>query len=277
MGNQRDDKQKQAIAENLRNIIFLESSKPYKDIDSDLIKECVDFLMEIEGNEKLSQEQIEKARERFLDSAKSNGVSINKPTKKLKFKALLAAACIVIVLVIASFTAMAFGVDTVAILKEFGDSIVEMFAGEKEEYKGVTIIKNGDTVKYDSIDSFIENESIDVLYPTILPSGEKISCIQIFDEEGMDEPDKVYRNINFVVLSSDIAISISEDPAVSKRIIENKNYNVKTINGFTCYIDNSADAISIQYNIIYNSKTLTINTTTEEDALLIINNLKESN
>ena len=52
---------KQALIDNLRAIIYLEVRKHYTVMDSDLITECVDFLMELEGQKRLTEDQVKKA------------------------------------------------------------------------------------------------------------------------------------------------------------------------------------------------------------------------
>ena len=48
----------ESFRDKLRAIIILESSKPYEEMDGVLVKECVDFLMELEGIERLTKEEI---------------------------------------------------------------------------------------------------------------------------------------------------------------------------------------------------------------------------
>ena len=60
MGNRQDfSAEKQSLKDKLMAIILLETSKDYKEMDSDLVTECVDFLMELEGKEKLTKKEIE--------------------------------------------------------------------------------------------------------------------------------------------------------------------------------------------------------------------------
>lgn len=49
---------KEEIRNKLMSIVLVELEKEYKEIDSDLITECIDFITEIDGNEKLTDEEI---------------------------------------------------------------------------------------------------------------------------------------------------------------------------------------------------------------------------
>ncbi len=273
MENQYNNEDKKILAEKIRTIIFLESAKSDDEIDIDLIEECVDFLMELEGREDISKEQIELAKNKVFNSAKSNIVNIHETKKKRSFKALLVAACIAVVLLVANFTAMAFGVDTVAILKEFGNCIVEMFAGEKDEFKGVTIIKNDVSLKYDSVEEFFKEEKLEVLYPTKFPDGVEFSHVQIVEKESKIETGKNYFNINFVTNSPETYMYITTEKGLFEKILQNKELNKKEIDGFTCYV--KKDKFCIQYNIIHNNQVYAIVSPTEENIITIINNLRE--
>lgn len=54
----------QTLKDKLTAIILLETAKDYKDMDSDLVTECVDFLSELEG--KPSAAHREEARARLM-------------------------------------------------------------------------------------------------------------------------------------------------------------------------------------------------------------------
>ena len=86
-------------------------------------------------------------------------------------KLLIAAVISVSLLLAANFAAMAMGYDSLAILKEFGDRLIEMFEGEKTEYKGITITKGGEVIAYSSVEKFYSKTEYDVLYPSKLPQG----------------------------------------------------------------------------------------------------------
>ena len=138
-----NDESNQALVEKLRAIIEIESSKPISEQDVDLIDECVDYLMELENGIELTDEELESGKKHIYMLLDKN----KKPQKKLRFKGLLIAACLAILILLANFVALACGIDTISILKEWGHNIVEMFEGEKEEYGGVTIIKENESIK----------------------------------------------------------------------------------------------------------------------------------
>ncbi len=275
MENQYNNEDKKILAEKIRTIIFLESEKSDDEMDIDLINECVDFLMELEGREDLSKEQIESARNKVFNSAESNIVNINRK-KKRSLKALLIAACVVLfVLVTTLLSTVAFDWNGASILNELGNKVFDMFSGEKTELHGITVIQNGENTVYNSIEDFLEEKQMNVLYPTELPSGFNLKEIDIYDEPGLENPEKMYETVRYVTNSYEVSIEVTNNPDFKKAIIENENLSIEKINGFTCYTDNSTELLFAQSYIIIGDLTYTVTAQTKDDVLLIINNLEE--
>lgn len=170
-----NDESNQALVEKLRAIIEIESSKPISEQDVDLIDECVDYLMELENGIELTDEELESGKKHIYMLLDKN----KKPQKKLRFKGLLIAACLAILILLANFVALACGIDTISILKEWGHNIVEMFEGEKEEYGGVTIIKENESLSFDSLEDFEKNTNFEILIPTVFPEGIELKKVKI--------------------------------------------------------------------------------------------------
>ena len=64
MKNTKADKE--TVLALLRAIIDYECSKPYREIDSEFVSKCVDYIYEIEGFRRLTQDEIkENVREIF--------------------------------------------------------------------------------------------------------------------------------------------------------------------------------------------------------------------
>ncbi len=57
---------KQEIICLLEKIILIECDKYYKDMDADLVSECVDFLLELQGVA-LDKEKVEKGRNKVIE------------------------------------------------------------------------------------------------------------------------------------------------------------------------------------------------------------------
>lgn len=261
----------QEIIEKLRAIIDLEEFKPLAERDVDLITECVDYLMELEQGVELTQEELEEEKQKIYAYNKN----LNKPAKKLKFKGLLIAACFVILMLLANFAAMACGIDTISILKEWGHRIVEMFEGEETEYKGYTIIKQGEIINFDSVDDFENNTQINILYPTVFPQNIELKTITLvgsYDENNNYTSD--YHTISFITNNPNISVIVHTNPSYIKSFITNESLSFVEINGYECYIDNVNR--NIHATFVCQDNTYIVKSNSLDELKLIVSNLKES-
>ena len=99
MGNKQDfSAEKHSLKDKLMAIILLETSKPYKEMDSDLVTECVDFLMELEGKEKLTKSEIEQRVNAIPFKGKVTAIG-SYTKKRLRAKRLAVIAAILAVII----------------------------------------------------------------------------------------------------------------------------------------------------------------------------------
>ena len=100
MGNRQDfSAEKQSLKDKLMAIILLETSKDYKDMDSDLVTECVDFLMELEGKQKLTKAEIEQRVNEIPFKGKVTAIG-SYAKKRIRAKRLAVIAAILAVIVV---------------------------------------------------------------------------------------------------------------------------------------------------------------------------------
>lgn len=260
----------QEIIEKLRAIIDLEESKPLAERDVDLITECVDYLMELEQGVELTQEELEEEKQKIYAYNKN----LNKPAKRFKFKGLLVAACFVILMLLANFVAIACGVDTIAMLKNLGYSIVEMIVGEQKDIDGNSIVKVEKSLSYNSIEDFLQTETDAILYPTKMPDGIDIDSIKIRNSmEDFSTYNVDYKDYFFVATDSNYSFIVRTSPNAQKQFLTNSNLDHEIINSYDCYI--FQDTTYVQCNFIHENIVYEISVPTYESLITIINNLKE--
>lgn len=259
----------QALIEKLRAIIEFESSKPISEQDVDLIDECVDYLMELENGIELTDEELENGKKQIymlLDKKK-------KPQKKLRFKGLLIAACLAILMLLANFVALACGVDTISILKEWGNSIVEMIQGERVEHNDISIIKD-EKKMFSSIEELGNSVDFNFLYPTLLPEDINITLITLggsYDEN--INFDSNYKTIAFVTSDPSVSVKIHTNPEYLNNYINGTDLTSQQICGYICYL--IVEENFVQCSFEHNSISYVVNTRNTEELFVILNNLKE--
>lgn len=247
-------------------IILLETSKDYKKMDSDLVTECVDFLMELEGKERFTKEEIEQRVKEIPFKGKVAALN-SYAKKKLRAKRIAVIAAVLAVL-ITLFGIFAIGSgDTVTeFFRKVGDSVHELLNGGPQEYDNITFYKNEEMKTYSSIENLVKDEEIEILYPTWLPNGEKIIEISYLIE----------KDTEMYLLSSNepyhsISIEINTDLAEDYKL----NCIQKEIEGIVVYYEKTPQFI--QANFVYKNNYYIVNSDTEDNLFRIIENLKEIN
>jgi hypothetical protein len=153
----------------LNGIIDAEIKKPVKKIDSDTIDECVNWLIELNGQEvKISEETIKQR-------AKSIIAEHYKPKiRRFNFKSMrfAMAACILVLLSVQFISFTAFSINFFDWTKNTFLSLI-----------GVEIQENNreftasDSREYKTIEEFRLAENIEIVVPTWLPDGIEIKSI----------------------------------------------------------------------------------------------------
>ncbi len=260
----------QELIKMLHAVVWAETQKALDKMDTELIKVCVDLLIKYENLEPLSPQQLKQAQDDLIKIAKEKDKPRLALCKRKSLKTILIAACCAVLLLVAALVSVSVGKDTWSKLSEFGNRIVELLVGEEAEDNGVTIIQNGEFESYDSLDQFLNNNDLNILYPTVFPSGIELTNIQVFNSSKIETENS--SKILFFTNSKDIAFYIYADFDSSKDIVKNAFGTKKIINDYTCYI--LEDGI-IQYDFVFNNYLYTVNASSHEEAIEIINNLKE--
>lgn len=267
MGNNHDKTAgNQTLKDKLMAIILLETAKDYKKMDSDLVTECVDFLMELEGKERLTKEEIEQRVNEIPFKGKVMALN-SYAKKKLRAKRIAIIAAVLAVLIIL-FGMLAIGSgDTVTeFFRQIGDSISTFLNDGPKEHSGITFYKYDKKIEYSSLEDFKESEGVDILYPTWLPEDEKIIEIR-------------YQ----VVAESEIYVLCSSDPEHSIMIDINTdlvddiklNCEEKEVANHMVYYEKTPKYM--QANFVYKNNCYVVNSDSEDNLFRIIENLKEIN
>lgn len=267
MRNRQDFRaEKQSLKDKLMAIILLETSKDYKEMDSDLVTECVDFLMELEGKQKLTKAEIEQRVNAIPFKGKVTAIgSYAKKQIRVKRLAVIAAVLAVIVALF-GIIAVASGDFLDELIMKLDDSFHEWIESGPKEYGDITFYTSDETKTYSSIEELAESEGIEILYPTWLPENEKIISIWHL-VEGESER---------YLLQCDVpkhSIEIKVNTNLHKDYI--LNCTEKEIEGFLVYYEKTPQYL--QANFVYKNNRYAVQSDTEDNLFRIIENLKEIN
>lgn len=265
MGNKQDtNASKQSLKDKLMAIILLETSKDYKEMDSDLVTECVDFLMELEGKQRLTKKEIEQRVNEIPFKGKVTAIG-SYTKKRLRAKRLaVIAAVLAIIIALFGIISVASGNTLDEIFRQIGNYIFELSDGSRMERDNITFVKPNETKTYSSIEELAESEGIEILYPTWLPENEKIVKV-IYFKEGESERYTLQCNNPF----HSFVIKIDNElPETLKT-----NCTRKEVLGYEVYYEKTPQFT--QANFAHKDNCYSVHSDTEENLFRIIENLKE--
>ena len=267
MGSKRDfSAERQSLRDKLMAIILLETSKDYKEMDSDLVTECVDFLMELEGKEKLTKSEIEQRVNAIPFKDKVTAIG-SYAKKKIRAKRLaVIAAVLAVIVALFGIIAIASGDFFDEFLRNMGNSFHEWIESGPKEHGNITLYKPNETKTYSSIEELAESEGIEILYPSWLPENEKIISIWHL-VQGESEIYLLHCDVPNHSLEIDIGSDLTETLKL--------NCTEKELAGFLVYYEKTPQYI--QANFVYKNNRYIVKSDTEDNLFRIIENLKEIN
>lgn len=164
-----------AKRDRLYKLLYQVSEENEFNMDTDLIKECVDTINLIEGEkEQISAEKIAQVCRDIETQYKRHH------RKQLMKTALRTATCILLVFLVTNVVAYAFGYNIIQIVSNWGDSSFNVFTGQKSDIEGNNITNR-------IIDTNINEAFIDIepqpLLPAWLPEGYSFKYAERYDRK----------------------------------------------------------------------------------------------
>lgn len=150
------------------------------------------------------------------------------------------------------------------------EHISELFGmepGDKKEFDGMTIVKNGHYTKYDTMEDLLTSEGLEIMYPSVLPDGVRIEKIWL-----TPEGDTAKYSVTFEMSSDDIIYFVYNYYQTDTDAIEHKDY--LSPNGLTfCWFETEVGTFQAVGQI--KGYEYVIATHDYSQMISIIDNLKE--
>ena len=248
-----------------------ETEKPLDEADNDLIKACVELLLELQGKEvTLSTEDIEELVRKIPFSDTEMIKTVNAKGKVRKFKKkkiLLIAAVIAILVAILSIVSIAFEWNIFDSIRDKFGSLLNSPIGVEQTENGITFENLGEIKRYENVEQVIENEDLDILLPTKLPNGLEIDLIKVYNIDGLNETFISFNNEN-------LSCSIKHNTNIPVEVINNCNDVIET-NTLKCYIIEKTDVGLLQIYFYHKNNSYRYTYNDKQLLLEIIENLEE--
>lgn len=260
---------KDRVIEYLSVIRDAEVNKPPQESDEELIEACVGLLLYLQDkNAELTPEQISEAVEKipFVDTEKVVKLK-NKNKKVNKFKLLLIAAIIPIILTILTLMAMAdidWSVEKK--LKEVFGKLEQTPIGEifKDEYAEYGRINRK---VYTTPEDFAKDYNLDILVPADGFEEEKLTSISYLRYSTGDEIEFRFENQN-------LTYSIWVNKPLPYELSDSKNQHF-TINSLECYVVDLSDVGIYQVYFNHKGHTYCFNHSDLDVIIELIENMEE--
>ena len=204
----------------LCQMIDNETDKPEDEMDFALIDECSAYLRELSDK---AAEATKEQKQRILQQIKAHHnqtanhvAKVLRPTWKTPRKIIAIAATIVLLLAL-TLTAIAKvnGYSNAwEYVKENIQKIIGMDAGDRVNEGNITLTKHDGVVNYSSIEELLKEEGYDIMYPSELPEGVRITKIS---EQIMSEEHIIYC---YRFSDQTISIAVSTVPRISQKDLQ---------------------------------------------------------
>ena len=183
----------------------LEAEKPVEEMDVSLVKACVELILELRGETvHFTPEEVEEKVRKipFVEET----ATLNTPPQSVKGrstkvksrKILLIAAVISILIAIFAVTSIAFEWNIFDELKNRFGTVFNVPVNEEVSVNGITVVSYGKFVEYDSLDTALKTENLDILYPTQLPANIILKELLLFQESQKNKVTLVFDNKEFI-------------------------------------------------------------------------------
>lgn len=268
-------------ADILTKIIDIESSKPEKDADMELIQECIEFFNVLTNSEneiKMHESQLPARLQQIYQKAADANTFANtclsqsRPfSRKRRSRSLgiAAASFAAIVLIVAT------SLTVIARINGYGNmwewvsvhlnEIFHINSGDDGSIDGITVVLGNETTTYSDVESWLRKEDIDILYPSVLPDDVKLERI-LQSNYGEDEMDIIW-----VFNTPDVRFTVQNYALSNFELLDNAE--IVEASGYRFNILYHSD-VGHQAFCIIGNYAYSIECTDRESLFTILNHLK---
>ncbi len=283
-----DNEKKQSELKKEKLIAYLihcidqEYKKPLEEIDMDYIDECVEFLLDLQGidatltpeviKEKVSEISKEWIEEENCNEKLDKGENKKKSKKKIKKhitvkRIWLIAACIGLLVALFALASVAFEWNVFDTLKDWFGSVADTPTGIEYEVGGVDFVRNGESVKYKTLEDAAEIEKISFLSPRYLPDNTKLMGVAISGAEGEED-------ISITFSDNKLMCGITLNTEISQEMLDVYE-ETHTINNLECHFLEMKDVSVVQVYFEHDNNLYMYSYNDKQELINIIENLEE--
>ena len=170
--------EKEVMLDKLIGMQDVEASKPLPAMDTDLIAECSECILDLTEETPPSANTLEQWKQKLL--LRLFGQKTLRYRKGMLRK-LLIAAIIILLIVALSVATMPLGTNDTSLLERWNLSLLLQGSGSQKKFDDyLSLFYNGEVKEYKSIRQFVRKTGLDVLVPTVMPDGCKVQQVNAY-------------------------------------------------------------------------------------------------
>ncbi len=241
-------------------------------IDDEFITEAADDekLKEAFCSEWAEEDESEQTDSDTAEEGEAKKEKVKRICRK-RAKRLLLVAVISALVLATGIAVCGKKISSLDVLKGFGDSLIEMFVGEKVNLEGFEILKKGEDQFYETINGFFAKTDFDILYPDKLPDGIVIEKVHISNYAD--------NNLNLIEECKHISFitnKIGKYQISVATLSEENSYEgsiYKKIGEFDCHMGIDENIVTCDF--VYENNSYYIHAPTYEDVVTIVSGMKK--
>lgn len=255
------------VIEYLAGEIAKERKKPAFLQNQARIDKCIDTIAKLKNHKtEYSQEELKAKADALLAKARAKEATDKEtaatPIRRYRLRPVLVAVIVLVAVCLCGATACG----VIPSLRMWFAKIVNN-PGASVDDNGITYSYDGQVSIYKDIDELLDNEQLDILYPSELPAGTQLVSVQRITDDDIE---------NYFFSYSDKRVSICIKLNFYDEFNANEMYQRYAVGNITAYY--WKDDVLDRYMAVFlvDNTYYSISAKDEPSLLYIINNMKES-
>ncbi len=249
------------LAQELRAMTDAELSRSSRP-DVDLVEAYVDAILELDGVEPETDEEVRRGIETVL---KKGAQQHTRKRRRIRFALIAAIIAVLAAASSLSFLSLSGGTNELAIkLAPFLSRQKPGYTIELGDY--MTLSSGGKPIQYDTVREYVRKGGPDVLVPTVLPDDTDLQDIWVVY-------DQLYACMSVSFHTYDPSVSVSAKIGFLFEGLENYE-RMEKIGGHDCGVAFSEEQVQCDFN--YDGNGYTVCAHTYEDLLAVVDGLRDA-
>ena len=162
----------------------------------------------------IKEEKLNELRKLYHKTGKARGLRTKHPRW---IPGAVAACLLVLILGIPVTSAAIYHISPSEVIRRWGEWLFDIPYNVPVEKEGITFVKNGKSIIYDTIEGLLESENVNILYPSWLPESVCINEIHVIEQENGKKVVISFNNADLSYIAMQSGYDINEMDSITKK------------------------------------------------------------